>query len=180
MATSGQTLGRGRTVPARGTGLQPRGSFREPPLPANLRGVNTARGMKAPGCRQRPKGLVGPWQLKVQISLPYCSLRSAEDVLNGSESPCNHGWCVPAAVYHQALLWVKQSLEGESAPHRFLLARAGSELAACPSQAEQTPHLACPALRRQGAALARVWARWGKGSPGLTPALLLISSNNSV
>lgn len=126
--TSGQTsLGRGRTLPARGTGLQPRGSFREPLLPANLRGVNTARGKKAPRCRQQPKGLVGPWQLKVQISLPYCSLHSAEDVLNGSESPCNHGWCVPAAVYHQALLWVKQSLEGESAPPRFLLARVGSE-----------------------------------------------------
>lgn len=128
------------------------------PLPANLCGVNTARGKKTPRCRPRPKGLVGAWQLKVQISLPYCSLRewpclcNTEDVLNGSESSCNHGWCVPASVYHQALLWVKQSLEGESSPHRFLLAQAGTAAsrAACSLHQPGRPNglsPSCPAAQ---------------------------------
>lgn len=65
-------------------------------LPANLSSVSMSRGRQAPCQGQRLKGSVRRWQLKVQISLPPCSLRewpclcNTEDVLNGRAQAVNH------------------------------------------------------------------------------------------
>lgn len=89
---------------------------RELSLPAHLSSVSLPRVRPAPQHRQLLKGSVRRWQLKVQTSLPHCSLHewpclcNTEDVLNGRAQAVNHHIItagVSQPVYHQAFLWVK-------------------------------------------------------------------------
>lgn len=82
------------TSSAGGTRLQSHGSVRELPPASKPLSVCMTQGRQAP-C-QRLKGSVRRRQLKVQISLPHCSLCerlclcNTEDVLNGRAQAVNH------------------------------------------------------------------------------------------
>lgn len=84
--------------------------IRELPLPAHLPSASLLSERPAPHHRQLLKGSVRRWQLKVQTSLPHCSLCewpclcNTEDVLNGRAQAVNHHIITPGVSQPQCII----------------------------------------------------------------------------